>query len=152
MSSSLATRRTFCLAEVRQRLVLSKQMLRIKSAQQLGVPSEAVFEERSSLTTLDNIRNSKKIMDSHHWDRVEVISSPDHLHRAAVILSETTLQWRIHDAPTPGRGLLNRAMGYTKEAIATTILRWFGDQGEPVIHTVAYGIRIASRMLHSAEF
>ena len=121
-------------------------------AQRLGVPSEAILEERSSLTTLENIRNSEKIMRDYRWNRVEIISSPDHLHRAAVIVSRTTLQWRVHDAPTPGRSLLNRMMAYTKEAVATTILRWFGNRAEPVIHAVAHGARALSRMLHGADF
>ncbi|MGI4755316.1 MAG: YdcF family protein [Janthinobacterium lividum] len=123
-----------------------------RAAQQLGFPSEALLEERSSLTTLENIHNSQKIMTAHHWNRVEVISSPDHLPRASVILSRTNLQWRVHDAPTPGRGGVNRTIGYTKEAIATTIIRWFGNRAEPVIHFIAHGVRISSRELHTSDF
>ena len=132
------------------RFVEADAMARV--ARQLGVPSEALVEERSSLTTLENIRNSEDILMDHHWNRVEVISSSDHLPRAAVLLSRTTLQWRVHDAPTPGRGRINRAMAYTKEAVATTILRWFGNRAEPFIHAVAHGVRNLSRDLKSSDF
>ena len=119
-------------------------------ARQLGVPSEALLTERSSLTTLENIHNSERVMASHQWNRVEVIGSPDHLPRASVILSRTTLVWRVHSAPTPGRTFGNRAIAYVSQAIATTILRWLGERAEPSIHAVARGIRFISGKLNSS--
>jgi uncharacterized SAM-binding protein YcdF (DUF218 family) len=106
-------------------------------AQSRGVPPEAVFEETHALTTLENIRNSQRILDAHGWRRVEVISSADHLPRAAVILQHTHLLWRVHASPTPGRSRLRSLGAYAEEAVGTTAIRLFGLGAEPVLHGFA---------------
>lgn len=108
-------------------------------ARSQGVPESALIEEDAALTTVQNIRNSARILDAHGWRRVEVISSPEHLPRAALILQreDTDLLWHMHAAPTPGRGRLQRLAFYAEEAVGTTMMRVFGLHAEPVLHGVA---------------
>ncbi len=113
-----------------------------------GVPPAAILKEPRAMTTLENIRNSQVILDAHGWDRVEVISSPEHLPRTALLLEHSHLEWRTHAAPTPGRSHLQVAGAYAEEAVGTTIMRLFGPGVEPVLHavatvqhTVSYGVR-----------
>lgn len=107
-------------------------------ARQLGVPQSAILEERTSKTTLENIRNSQALLDAHGWRRVEVISSPEHLARAALLLEHSHLLWRTHAAPTPGRSRLQTAGAYAEEAVGTAVIRVFGPRAEPVLH--AYSV------------
>ena len=117
-------------------------------AMRQGIPPGAILEERASRTTLENIEDSQEILDAHGWNSVEVISSPEHLPRTALLLRTTHLLWRVHPAPTPGRSHIQRIAAYTEEAIGTTAFRLFGTGAEPVLHTfavvqhrVAFGVR-----------
>ena len=51
-----------------------------------GVPADAVVEEKQAQDTIQNIWFSKQIMDAHGWRSAEVVSSPSHLPRTALIL------------------------------------------------------------------
>ncbi len=117
-------------------------------ARRLGLSPDVVLEERQSLTTMENIAASQKILLAHGWHRVEVISSPDHLRRVSVLLARTDLTWRVHAAPTPGRSLPNRVYAYTREAVGTAILRWFGPASEKFLHAFAQQFR---RLTHGIE-
>jgi uncharacterized SAM-binding protein YcdF (DUF218 family) len=67
-----------------------------------GVPPSAVIEEEQALDTIQNIYYSEKIMEANRWHTVEVISSPYHLPRTALILRHhPALQWKTHAAPWP---------------------------------------------------
>jgi uncharacterized SAM-binding protein YcdF (DUF218 family) len=66
-----------------------------------GVPSTAVFDEDRAQNTVQNIFYSDRIMQSQHWTSAEVISSPSHLPRTALILEHFPLSWRTHPAPWP---------------------------------------------------
>ena len=116
-------------------------------AEDLGVPSSAILQEDASLTTIANIRNSRRIIVAHHWTRVEVISTPDHLRRVAVLLATTDLRWRVHAAPTPDRPWLHRLLGYVREALGTALLRWFGTRAEPVNHALASSWHAVERVI-----
>ena len=102
-----------------------------------GVPAEAIFRERRSHTTVENIFNSAALLQSHGWHSVEVISSRQHLPRAAVLLERTGLQWRVHAAPTPGWPETQVAVAWVEEAVGTAVLRVFGTRAEPVLHLLA---------------
>jgi uncharacterized SAM-binding protein YcdF (DUF218 family) len=108
-----------------------------REARRLGVPASAIFTERHSRTTLENLRNSTAIMQAHGWTSAELISSPDHLPRIAVIAKSAPFRWRLHAAPTPGRGRLATGWAYVEESAATLILRTFGSAAEPVVHGIA---------------
>jgi uncharacterized SAM-binding protein YcdF (DUF218 family) len=73
-----------------------------KLAEAHGVPESAVIEEKQAHDTIQNIYYSDKIMEAHGWHTAEVISSPYHLPRTALILSHyPELKWETHPAHWP---------------------------------------------------
>jgi len=70
-----------------------------------GVPADAVVEEKQAQDTIQNIWFSKQIMDAHGWRSAEVVSSPSHLPRTALILEHykgrVAFAWRTHAAQWP---------------------------------------------------
>ncbi len=108
-----------------------------RKAVELGIPAGAISTERHSRTTIENVRGVSAIMLARGWTSAELISSPDHLHRIAVIVGPAPFRWRLHAAPTPGRGRIATAWAYAEEAAATLVLRTFGSAAEPVVHAVA---------------
>jgi len=67
-----------------------------------GVPESAVVEEGQAHDTIQNLYYCDKIMEKNGWRTTEVISSPYHLPRTALILSRyQQLQWETHAAPWP---------------------------------------------------
>ena len=126
-------------------------------AHQLGVPLDRLLEEGRAKTTVENVADSQEIIEAHGWHRVEVISSPEHLHRAAYLMERTPFLWRVHAAPTPGRSRVQTAGAYAEEAIGTTAFRLFGTRAEPVIHALAtvqhavfFGVRWSFYRLRSS--
>jgi uncharacterized SAM-binding protein YcdF (DUF218 family) len=74
----------------------------------LGVPASDILEEPQALNTIQNIYYSAQLMHQHNWSSAEVVSSPNHLGRTALILTtfDTTqpalaIVWRTHPAPWP---------------------------------------------------
>jgi uncharacterized SAM-binding protein YcdF (DUF218 family) len=106
-------------------------------AERLGVPSSAIELEGHSLNTFQNIQYSQQVMDAHGWRTVEVVTSTEHAHRAAVLLQATHLQWATHAAPTPGRKFIHNLRLKIEEALATAMLRILGDKSRPIIHVFA---------------
>ncbi len=106
-------------------------------AQTQGIPSAAIFEERDSKTTIQNVANTSRLLEANGWHSVEVISTGEHLPRAAVLLEKTGLAWRVQAAPTPGRRRLATVGAYAEEAFGTAVLRVFGTRAEPVLHALA---------------
>lgn len=84
-------------AAAHNRFVEAEVMTHIAEAQ--GIPADRILEERNARDTIENACNSLRIMQSHGWHSAEVISSPSHLPRAAMILSRLPLKWRVHAAP-----------------------------------------------------
>jgi uncharacterized SAM-binding protein YcdF (DUF218 family) len=70
-----------------------------------GVPADAVIEEKRAQDTIQNIWFSKQIMDAQGWRSAEVVSSPSHLPRTALILEHykgaNGFAWKTHAAPWP---------------------------------------------------
>ena len=106
-------------------------------AHRLGVPSDRLLQEGRAKTTVENVADSAQILQARGWRRVEVISSPEHLHRAAYLMERTPFLWRVHPAPTPGRSRVQLAGAYAEEAVGTTAFRLFGPRAEPAIHALA---------------
>lgn len=50
-----------------------------------GIPREALFLEKSSQTTLENLSEAKTLMDEHHWTSALVVSDPWHLKRGVAM-------------------------------------------------------------------
>jgi len=85
---------------VANRFVEAQVMARTAEAQ--GIPASAVLEDPAARNTLENTCNAWRIMRSHGWESAEVISSPSHLPRAALMLSRLPIKWRVHEAPALG--------------------------------------------------
>ncbi len=96
-------------------------------AEAQGVPSDAILEEGRAQNTIQNIFYSQHIMAEHNWDSAEVISSPSHLPRAALILEHYGFHWRTHPAFWPSEyGFWERAAHYAVEAEYCLKLRILG--------------------------
>lgn len=103
-------------------------------AEQEGVPASAVVVEGEARNTVMNMYFSDQIMRQRGWTSVEVVSSPSHLPRAALILEHYPLQWRVHAASWPPEYSRRRiALLYTEEIGATFVLRWFGFAPSPYL-------------------
>lgn len=96
----VAPRIIFTGGAVANRFVEAQVMARTAEAQ--GIPASAVLEDPVARDTMENTCNALRIMRSHGWDSAEVISSPSHLPRAALILSHLPIEWRVHAAPALG--------------------------------------------------
>jgi uncharacterized SAM-binding protein YcdF (DUF218 family) len=66
-----------------------------------GVPADAILEEDQAKDTIQNIYFSNAIMEAHNWHSAEVISSPSHLPRTALILLHYHFAWRTHASQWP---------------------------------------------------
>ena len=93
-----------------------------------GVPASAVFEENQARDTIQNIYYSDKIMRTNGWHTAEVISSPYHLSRTALILQHySDLQWDTHAARWPAEyGPLKKLQLDWKEALSSFRIRLLG--------------------------
>jgi uncharacterized SAM-binding protein YcdF (DUF218 family) len=96
----VAPRIIFTGGAVANRFVEAQVMARTAEAQ--GIPASAVLEDPQARDTMDNTCNALRIMRRHDWDSAEVISSPSHLPRAALILSHLPMKWQVHAAPALG--------------------------------------------------
>jgi uncharacterized SAM-binding protein YcdF (DUF218 family) len=66
-----------------------------------GVPADAILEEDQAHDTIQNIYFSNQIMQQHGWHSAEIVSSPSHLPRTALILMHYPFAWRTHPARWP---------------------------------------------------
>lgn len=74
-------------------------MKRLAVAQ--GVPARDVIEEKQAMDTIQNIWFSHIIMHRRGWRSAEVVSSPSHLPRTALILEHYRFAWRTQAARWP---------------------------------------------------
>jgi uncharacterized SAM-binding protein YcdF (DUF218 family) len=84
-------------AAAHNRFIEAEVMRRVAISQ--GVPPAAVLLEPQALDTIQNACYSERILETHGWRSAEVVSSPAHLARAAMIFSRLPAQWRMHAAP-----------------------------------------------------
>jgi uncharacterized SAM-binding protein YcdF (DUF218 family) len=92
-----------------------------------GVPPAAIIEEDHAQNTVQNIFYSRQIMSESGWNSAEIVSSPSHLPRAALILEHYPMQWSTHAAPWPPEySIWRRAAHYAVEAEYCLRLRIFG--------------------------
>jgi uncharacterized SAM-binding protein YcdF (DUF218 family) len=103
-------------------------------AESLGVPASDILEEGQAQNTIQNIYYSAVIMHAHGWSSAEVVSSPYHLGRAALILTTfnrrqpaLAIQWRTHPSGwAPEYIILRRPVFYSVEAWRCLYLRMHG--------------------------
>jgi uncharacterized SAM-binding protein YcdF (DUF218 family) len=81
----------------RNQFVEARVMARSAHAQ--GIPETAIFIEPEAKDTIQNACYAVRIMKTHGWRSAEVVSSANHLPRAAMIFNELPLAWRTHAAP-----------------------------------------------------
>jgi uncharacterized SAM-binding protein YcdF (DUF218 family) len=99
-----------------------------------GVPPAAVIEEPQAQNTIQNIFYSQRIMAAHQWAAAEVVSSPNHLPRTALILEHYPLAWRTDPSPWPPEYTFwQRAARYCVEAQYCLKLRLFGFPMTPFL-------------------
>src|ERR1700686_1678807 len=92
-----------------------------------GVPPDAIIEEGQAQNTVQNIFYSQRIMSAQGWNSAEVVSSPSHLPRTALILKPFSMQWSTHAAPWPPKYTLwQRAAHFSVEAEYCLRLQIFG--------------------------
>jgi uncharacterized SAM-binding protein YcdF (DUF218 family) len=92
-----------------------------------GVPSGAIIEEGQAQNTVQNIFYSQRIMSAHGWTSAEVVSSPSHLPRTALILQRYGMAWHTHAAPWPAEyDLWQRAAHFGVETEYCLKLEFFG--------------------------
>ena len=89
-------------AAAHNKFVEAEVMARVAEAQ--GVPPSAILKEPNALDTIQNACYSARILKTHGWHSAEVVSSPAHLPRAAMIFAhlasaysgQDSLEWRTH--------------------------------------------------------
>src|SRR5258708_18855901 len=92
-----------------------------------GVPPDAILEEGQAQNTIQNIFYSQRLMAAHGWTSAEVVSSPNHLPRTALILKHFSMQWSAHPAPWPPEYTFwQRAAHYGAETEYCLSLEIFG--------------------------
>ncbi len=103
-------------------------------ARSQGIPASAILEETQARNTIQNIYYSALIMHDHGMNSAEIISSPSHLPRAALIVNTFNvdqpslyINWRTHAAHWPPEyGVFPEAILYIGEARNCLILRFNG--------------------------
>ena len=99
-----------------------------------GVPRSDLTEEDRAQNTIQNIFYSSILMQQHGWKSAEVVSSPSHLPRAALILERYTFAWQTHAAPWPAQfSRTHVLLAYWEEAIYSCKLRWIGFRQTPYL-------------------
>jgi uncharacterized SAM-binding protein YcdF (DUF218 family) len=96
-----------------------------------GVPASAIVEEPNARNTIQNLLFSSELMHQHHWASAEIVSSPSHLPRTAVLINNINLRrpdlsfdWHTHAAHWPAEYSLAREAGlYTGESWSALKLR-----------------------------
>lgn len=90
-------------------------------AQSQGIPPSAILKESNAKNTIENACYTVRLMKSHGWHSAEVISSPRHLPRTALIFSQLPLEWRLHAAPSLEPESAPHATGATLMELAKTM-------------------------------
>ena len=103
-------------------------------ARSQGVPASAILEDVQAQNTIQNIYYSAHIMHDHGWNSAEIISSPSHLPRAAMIVNTLNvdqpslyINWRTRASHWPHEySIFREAALYIGEAGNCLILRFNG--------------------------
>jgi uncharacterized SAM-binding protein YcdF (DUF218 family) len=99
-----------------------------------GVPSSAIVIEDKAKKTIQNIYFGNQIMQQRGWTSVEVVSSPSHLPRTALILERYSFQWKERASRWPSEyDWRDIGAYYAREMMDTFVLRWFGFAPSPFL-------------------
>jgi uncharacterized SAM-binding protein YcdF (DUF218 family) len=123
--AGIAPHLIFTGAAAHNQFVEAQTMAALAEAE--GVPPDAIIEEGQAQNTVQNIFYSQRIMAAHGWTSAEVVSSPSHLSRTALILKHFSIQWSTRPAPWPPEYTFwQRAAHYSVEAEYCLRLEIFG--------------------------
>jgi len=114
----VAPRILFTGGAVRNRYVEAETMARAAEAQ--GIPSSAILIENQARDTMQNACFSARILRQHGWNAAEVITSPTHLPRAALVFGQLPIDWQVHAAePLTPPGPIPSSAGEALETLKT---------------------------------
>jgi len=117
----VAPRIIFTGGAAHNRFVEAATMARV--ARSRGVPASAILEEGRALDTIQNLCYSSGMLAQRGLHSAEIVSSPSHLPRAAMIASSLpagrTLEWRTHPAPVALTPSSNESAASAFEVIKT---------------------------------
>lgn len=105
------------------RFVEADVMARVAESQ--GVPKSVIIEDTRAMDTIQNACDTAAILKDHGWNSAEVVTSPFHVQRAAMIFSHLPIEWRMHAAPdnlTPG--YYSRTAGLIEVVKTARYLLW----------------------------
>jgi uncharacterized SAM-binding protein YcdF (DUF218 family) len=115
-----------------KQFVEGQSMATLAEAQ--GVPSSDIVIEDKATNTIQNIYFSDQIMQQKGWTSVEVVSSPSHLPRAALILERYDFQWNEHASQWPPEyGWKDIGRFYADEIMKTFVQRWYRFPSSPFL-------------------
>ncbi len=125
-----APRMIFTGGAVSNRFVEAEVMARTAEAD--GIPAAAILMDPQARNTIENACNSVQIMRRHGWNSAEVVTSPYHASRAAMIFSRLPVQWRMQPAPPVGpETTWSTAYVTAKEILKTVHYLVWSRQAEP---------------------
>jgi uncharacterized SAM-binding protein YcdF (DUF218 family) len=74
-----------------------------RTAEADGIPASAIYLEPQALDTIQNACYADRIMKAHGWRSAEIVTTAEHLPRAAMIFKalppDSAIQWSTHAAP-----------------------------------------------------
>lgn len=124
----VAPRLVFTGGSAHKQFVEADVMARVAAAQ--GIPPSAIFVETKAQDTIQNACYSARLMENHGWRSAEVISRKSHLPRAAMAFSHTSLEWRMHAAPSLQPGADGSAGTSVLETLKTIRYLLYGNWAE----------------------
>jgi uncharacterized SAM-binding protein YcdF (DUF218 family) len=125
----IAPRLIFSGGAAHNRFVEAEVMAGAAAAE--GIPPSAISIETMAKDTIENACYSERLMKMHGWNSAEVVSSGDHLPRAGLIFSHTSLEWRIHAAPGFEPGVSGPALMETLKTMRYVVYARWAERCEP---------------------
>jgi uncharacterized SAM-binding protein YcdF (DUF218 family) len=116
-----------------------------------GVPTEALFLDDTSRSTVENLQHARAIMHVHGWRSALVVSEPFHLPRACLIARDLGIDARPAPAfDSPAYTRPRERTWYTlREALA---LIWYGVVERPgVLHIASCWLLVAGDLILHGE-
>ena len=96
-------------------------------AEHAGVSANAILCDRHSRNTVENLVAASQILRDQGWNSMELVSSPSHLPRAALLAGRLPFSWNTYASAWPPEYQLRTVVAhYSREIVATALLRWIG--------------------------
>lgn len=84
-----------------------------------GIPADRILSEPASHTTLENLVNSRAIMENRGLATAIIVSNASHLHRSLILARYLGME--VSAAPAPMVGVYLTAKQYLREAAAMVV-------------------------------